>query len=112
MEKTKLNENVFGDVLRYKTKSFPVPFNVQYLGKTDDGKLAILSDGKKTKSVRFSSKYDYLFDAKILSMYDIVTVFEIKREQPGSKELFVDNISRQKHLQIGLKIGNPTPLLH
>ena len=47
MDQTKIIENVFGDILRFKTKAFTVLFNVQYLGKTDDSKLAILSDGKK-----------------------------------------------------------------
>ena len=111
MEKSKLNENVFADVLQYKTKKFPVPFNVQYLGRTADGKNVVLSDGKRTKNVRFSSKYDYLFEANILSIYDILTVFEIKREKPGSKELFIDNIVREKTLQVGSKIGTPTPLM-
>ena len=112
LKKTNLAENVFGDILRYKTKSFPVPFNVQYLGKSLDGKV-ILSDGRKTKSVTFSSKYDYLFDCDLLKVFDIITVFEIKRETPGScsKELFIDNICRDKSLQIGEKIGNPNPML-
>ena len=110
MEKTKIKENVFGDVLRFKTKQFPVPFNVQYCGKSEDGKKVILSDGKKTTTVRFSSKYDYLFEGGVLSMYDILTIFEIKREFGGSKELFVDNISKDKLVQIGSKIGSPTML--
>ena len=111
MEKTKLKENVFGDVMRYKTKAFPVPFNVQYCGKSIDGRHVILSDGKKTKAVRFSSKYSYLFENNILSIFDIVTIFEIRREKPGSSLLYVDNIARDKTLQIGVKIGDPSPLL-
>ena len=97
--------------MRYKTKKFPVPFNVQFLGKTDDRKKVILSDGKKTINVRFSSKYDYLFEGGVLSMYDIITIFEINRESSGSKELFIDNISKDKLVQIGCKIGSPNPLL-
>ena len=46
----------------------------------------------------------------VLSMYDILTIFEIKREFGGSKELFVDNISKDKLVQIGSKIGSPTML--
>ena len=111
MEKANIKENVFGDVLRYKTKKFPVPFNVQYLGQTEDGKKVILSDEKKTKNVTFSSKYDYLFEGCVLSIYDIITIFEIRRESTGSKELFIDNILKEKLVQIGCKIGSPNPLL-
>ena len=56
-------------------------------------------------------KYDYLFEGGVLSMYDIITIFEIKRESSGSKELFIDNISKDKLVQIGCKIGSPNPLL-
>ena len=102
LKKTNLAENVFGDILRYKTKSFPVPFNVQYLGKSLDGKV-ILSDGRKTKSVTFSSKYDYLFACDVLKVFDIITVFEIKRETPGSKELFIDKFAGINPCRLGKK---------
>ena len=110
MDQTKIKENVFGDILRFKTKAFPVPFNVQYLGKTDDSKLAILSDGKKCTYAKFSSKYNYLFEENIISPYAILTVYEVQRVAAGSKTIFIDNISVDRSLQIGVKIGNPSPI--
>ena len=110
MDQTKIKENVFGDILRFKTKAFPVPFNVQYLGKTDDSKLAILSDGKKSAFAKFSSKYNYFFEENIVSPYAILTVYEVQRVAAGSKTIFIDNISVDRSLQIGVKIGNPSPI--
>ena len=110
MDQTKIIENIFGDILRFKTKAFPVPFNVQYLGKTDDSKLAILSDGKKSTYAKFSSKYNYLFEEHIVSPYAILTVYEVQRVAAGSTTIFIDNISVDRSLQIGVKIGNPSPI--
>ena len=93
-------------ILQFKTKVF----KVRYLGKTDDSKLAILSDGKKSTYAKFSSKYNYLFEEHIVSPYAILTVYEVQRVAAGSKTIFIDNISVDRSLQIGVKIGNPSPI--
>ena len=106
IEKTKIHVNVFGNILRFKTKPFPVPFNVQLIEKLP-GRKVVLSDGCRTKIVLLSSKYDYLFDLSILAPLDIVTIYEIKRVKNCSSDLFVDNIGKDKELQVGVKIGEP-----
>ena len=82
---------------------------MQYLGKTNCDYI-VLSDGKKTTNAKLSTKYNYLFAKDVISLYDVLTIYEIQREKSGSKTVFVDNISRDKSLQIGVKIGNPVPL--
>ena len=109
IEKTKIHVNVFGNILRFKTKPFPVPFNVQLIEKLP-GRKVVLSDGCRTKIVLLSSKYDYLFDLSILAPLDIITIFEIKRVVNCSADLFVDNISKNKEHQVEVKIGNPVAI--
>ena len=106
VHKTKIHVNVFGNILRFKAKAFPVPFNVQLIEKLP-GRKAVLSDGCRTKIVLLSSKYDYLFDLSILAPLDIVTIFEIKRVVNCSADLFVDNIGKNKEQQVEVKIGDP-----
>ena len=93
------------DILRYKTKKFPTPFSVQYMGRRDQ--KIILSDGRKSLEVQLSNKYSYLFQYNLLSQYDIITINEIARI--SQFKLFIDNISIVKKLQINCKLGNPTP---
>ena len=91
--------------MKYKTKSFPTPFNVQYLERT--GPQSILaSDGRKKKNIVLSSKYAYLFDLNILSPMDIVSIYEVKRS--GLFSMFVDNLVIKKELQVKSMIGSPT----
>ena len=59
MDQTKIIENIFGDILRFKT------------------------------------------------IYAILTVYEVAA---GSKTIFVDNIFVDRSLQIGVKVGKPSPI--
>ena len=106
VEKSQINVNIFANTLRFKTKSFPVPINVQFIEKLPGMKM-VVSDSCSIKTVQLSSKYDYLFELSILAPLDIVTIYEIKRVTTGSCDLFVDNIGKDKKLQVGAKIGNP-----
>ena len=54
-------------------------------------------------TLRFKTKTEL----SILAPLDIVTIYEIKRVTTGSCDLFVDNIGKDKKLQVGAKIGNP-----
>lgn len=72
--------------------------------------LAILSDGKKSTYAKFSSKHNSLFEENIVSPYAILTVYEVHRVAAGSKTIFVDTMSLDRSLQIGVKIGNPSPI--
>ena len=86
-------------------KSFPTPFNVQFLERT--GPQSILaSDGRKKKIIVLSSKYSYLFELNILSPMDIVSIYEVKRS--GLYGMFVDNLLIKKELQVKCQIGSPT----
>ena len=96
---------ITGNILRYKTKRFPTPFNVQFMGHR--GNKVELSDGRRSLEVQFSSKYSHLFTDNCLNEFDIVTINEIKRVTQF--KLFVDNIRIFKDPQIGCKLGNPTP---
>ena len=94
-----------GNILRYKTKSFPTPFNLQFLEKL--GNKIVLSDGRNTLEVQLSSKYSHLVTYSLLKEFAIVTVNEVKRV--SQFQLFVDNITIAKELQINCKLGNPSP---
>ena len=72
--------------------------------------MAILSDGKKSALAKFSSKCNYLFEENIISPYAILTVYEVQRVAAGSKTIFVDNIFVDRSLQIGVKVGKPSPI--
>ena len=98
--KSQLCENVFDNVLKFKTKQFPTPFNVQILSISNT--CVTLSDGKHSMIVKLSSKYNYLSELSILKLYDVVTIFEIKRI--SQYDLFVDNISVNKSVQVHVKI--------
>ena len=111
MEKSQIKENVFGNILRFKTKPFPVPFSVQIISKVPNSlRKLVVSDGLNTKTVHLSSKYDYLTEMNILKENTIITIFEIKRFPTNKSELFVDNISIEKEKQVGVKIGDPKPI--
>ena len=112
MEKSQIKENVFGNILRFKTKPFPVPFSVQYISKVPNSlRKLVVSDGLNTKTVHLSSKYDYLSEMNILKENSIITIFEIKRfPKPNQFEVFVDNVIIDKEKQVGVKIGDPKPI--
>ena len=94
-----------GNILRYKTKSFRTPFNLQFLGKL--GNKIVLSDKIGTLEVQLSSKYSHLVTYSLLKEFAIVTVNEVRRV--SQFQLFVDNITIAKELQINCKLGNPFP---
>ena len=102
---SQLEENIFSKVLKFKTKSFPVPFNVQFIERCGQNSI-VVSDGRKKKIVVLSSKYAYLFQLNILSPLDIVSIYEVKRS--GLYGMFVDNLVIKKELQVRCLIGNPT----
>ena len=107
MDKSKLAENVFYKTLRKKSVKFSPPFNLQYISFSPETKNILMSDGRLMKSVKFSSRYDYIFDLSLISPYDIVTIYEIERI--GRFDLFVGNLKINKQYQVGKsKIGNPT----
>ena len=85
--------------------SFPTPFNLHFLGKL--GNKIVLSDIKGTLEVQLSSKYSHLVTYSLLKEFAIVTVNEVKRI--SQFQLFVDNITIAKELQINCKLGNPSP---
>lgn len=100
-----MEENIFTKILKYKTKTFPTPFNVQFLEKTGSQSI-LVSDGRKKKNIVLSSKYAYLFELNIISPLDILSIYEVKRS--GLYGLFVDNLLIKKELQVKCVIGCPT----
>jgi hypothetical protein len=104
IEKSKLSENVFASLLRFKAKAFPTPFNVQFLSQV--GNKIRVSDGRKIKVLQISSKYMYLFELDLLDEFDVITINEVKRV--SHFELFVDNISIDHNVQVKALIGNPS----
>ena len=99
-----MEENIFTKILKYKTKQFPTPFNVQFLERT--GTQSILaSDGRKKKNIVLSSKYSYLFDLNILTPMDIISIYDVKRSGPLG--MFVDNLVIKKEVQVKCQIGSP-----
>jgi hypothetical protein len=95
---------VFATTLRFKTKAFPTPFNVQFLSQV--GNKIRVSDGTKIKMLQISSKYMYLFELGLLNEFDVITINEVKRV--SHYDLFVDNISIDRNVQVKKKIGNPS----
>ena len=93
-----------GNILRYKTKSFPTPFNLQFLGQLDN--KIVLSDGRSTLEVQLSSKYNHLVTYSLLKKFAIITINEVNRV--SQFQLFVDNITIAKEFQINCKLGNPS----
>ena len=57
--------------------------------------------------VKLSSKYNYLSELSVLKLYDVVTIYEIKRKY----DLFEDNISVNKSVQVHVMIGKLVPYL-
>ena len=92
-------ENVFYQTLRKKSVKFSPPFNLQYISFSPDTKNILMSDGRLMKSVKFSSRYDYIFDLSLISPYDIVTIYEIERI--GRFDLFVGKSTSS------IRLGNP-----
>ena len=108
VEKSRLSENIFSKILKYKTKKFPTTFNVQFIERLGQRRI-IASDGWKKKVITLSSKYDYLFELGILSPMVILSIYEVKRS--GSHEMFVDNVVINKSVQVNTQIGFPIPFL-
>ena len=48
-----------------------------------------------------------MFEEYIVSPYAILTVYEVAA---GSKTIFVDNKFVDRSLQIGVKVGKPSPI--
>ena len=93
--------------MRTKSAKFSPPFNVQFIENLADSNDILVSDGRMTKTVTLSSKYDYLFELNIVETFDIMTFYEVQRI--GRFDIFVDNMMINKDYQVdNTKIGEPT----
>ena len=94
-------------VLRWKTKDFKYPIIMQYLGK-EDGKV-VISDGAYKAKVEVSENYKPVFNDRLISTYNILTIFEMKRTGHMNRDITLTNISVKDRVCSSL-VGQPQPL--
>ena len=94
-------------VLRWKTKAFKYPMFVQYLGK-EDGKI-VISDGAYKARVEVSENYKPVFNDRLISTHNILTIFEMKRTGHMNRDITLTNISVKDRVCSSL-VGQPQPL--
>ena len=94
-------------VMRWKTKCFKFPTIMQYLGM-DDGKV-IISDGEYKAKVEVSENYKPIFNNSLITTYNILTIFEMKRTGHMNRDITLTNISVQDKTCSYL-VGKPKPL--
>ena len=96
---------IFSPTLRFLTKQFKTPFNIQYVGSEDD-KL-IFSDGVSSISADVGG-YSSIFSS--IELNTVITVFVCTRERVSPFNLQFRNLRvAPKHCQCNVRIGNPVP---
>ena len=97
---------VFGPTLRFKTKAFPTPFHLQYLGKTHDSFL--FSDGVHWLPCSVGKSYLSSFQKGSFKPFTVFSVFEVSRAPVVPFKVTLSNLMvSSPDCQLGCKIGNP-----
>ena len=97
---------VFSQVLAFKTKKFPCPLRVQYLGMFNGD--CLFSDGVHSLPVKVGRSYTNLFTTKIFQPLTIFTVLECTRGTSTPFEVFFSNlVVAPKNEQVDRKLGMP-----
>ena len=99
---------VLAKVLKFKTKCFPFPLNLQYLGL--DGDQVLLSDSTHYMGVDLTHNYKSVVSS--LEQYTIVTIYQATRTGENKKGILVNNMSvADTKFQTRTKVGNPMLLV-
>ena len=98
---------VFSQVLRFKTKKFPTPMRLQYLGLSNGS--CSFSDGVHSMPVKVGRSYQRSFADGTFKPLTVFSILECNRG-PIPCDLFFSNLLVvPKQEQIGFVIGKPVP---
>ena len=95
---------VLAKVLRFKTKSFMTPMNLQYIGMFNEKML--ISDSQNYIAVSLSPNYQSI--VKELNINTIITIFQVTRSGINMKDVSIINMSvANSKQQTNNKLGSP-----
>ena len=101
---------VIATTLRFLTKTFPTPMNLQYITKADDKGMLVFSDGVHTMKCTVGDSYKKLFQNNRFENNKIFTVFQATRERKPPHMVTLTNMMvAPKHSQVEGQIGQPIP---
>ena len=96
---------ILAQTLKFKTKQFKTPFNIQFLGR-QDGEF-LFSDGVHSFAAGVGN-YGTMFGS--IGVNTILTVFICTRNPVAPYNLQFRNMRvAPKHCQVQGRLGNPTP---
>jgi hypothetical protein len=100
---------IFASTLRFLTKQFKTPFNLQYLGTGPNNSL-MFSDGVHVLPASVGPSYKYLLTSGIIKHMSIVTIIIATRERKAPFNLKFTNLQiAPKHTQTYQQCGKPIP---
>ena len=100
---------VIATTLRFLSKAFPLPMNLQYAGKGVQGGQ-LFSDGNHLITCSVGESYKKLFKTNRFKENQVFTIFQATRERVAPYKVCLTNMMvAAKQFQVEGRIGQPIP---